>query len=261
MAAKSWGRASTEPHSCECGEEEDEEEDKSFHNLLQRSRTRVSAERIARVVSNLLYGKLQRSRTRVSAESIVKLHGTPGQHRYASTEPHSCECGEQLPTDVTDWVRKASTEPHSCECGEIAALACLDALPAWLQRSRTRVSAERRACQSRHESAVAASTEPHSCECGERSKSVEFLPHLRGASTEPHSCECGEQDAGATHVLLLCQLQRSRTRVSAERDDQAYVSTLLRELQRSRTRVSAERASYKPDEFRLLAGFNGAALV
>ena len=38
----------------------------------------------------------------------------------ASTEPHSCECGELLGAGLlTNDRNRASTEPHSCECGEL----------------------------------------------------------------------------------------------------------------------------------------------
>ena len=133
--------ASTEPHSCECGE---------WHCLrvaglaaawLQRSRTRVSAESCPVIGRHECFTSLQRSRTRVSAESP---HPPAAWHptASASTEPHSCECGEASLGAVIDDFIQASTEPHSCECGE---------LPEATSGS----------------SAIFASTEPHSCECGE----------------------------------------------------------------------------------------------
>ena len=37
----------------------------------------------------------------------------------ASTEPHSCECGEKSESGGRSFAEAASTEPHSCECGEL----------------------------------------------------------------------------------------------------------------------------------------------
>src|SRR5690606_5982599 len=85
---------------------------------------------------------------------------------------------------------RASTEPHSCECGEFDSTDATR-LCAWLQRSRTRVSAERLGLLQEDALSVVASTEPHSCECGEGAR----------CSTKTSTC----------------RLQRSRTRVSAER--------------------------------------------
>ncbi len=60
---------------------------------LQRSRTRVSAERELEIAGICDRAILQRSRTRVSAESSISFGVDAG--RFAtSTEPHSCECGE-----------------------------------------------------------------------------------------------------------------------------------------------------------------------
>src|SRR5690606_31042248 len=109
----------------------------------------------------------------------------------ASTEPHSCECGEVV-RSMRGFIRPdASTEPHSCECGEVAGVAVT-----W--------------------GTIVASTEPHSCECGEIGTIAEAA-HKRGmASTEPHSCECGERTSLSLMTSETSRLQRSRTRVSAE---------------------------------------------
>ncbi len=61
--------------------------------LLQRSRTRWSAERSQASLRVESLPLLQRSRTRWSAESWLEIEWTvSGQ--VASTEPHSLECGE-----------------------------------------------------------------------------------------------------------------------------------------------------------------------
>ena len=65
-----------------------------------------------------VWHELQRSRTRVSAESFQ-------QKRKRRT------------------FVLASTEPHSCECGEIISRLTIRSNLKKLQRSRTRVSAER----------------------------------------------------------------------------------------------------------------------
>ena len=71
--AKRRGDASTEPHSCECGRTAiPPPPGQSF--LLQRSRTRVSAE---------------------GAHGVV----VDDAHLRASTEPHSCECGRSARMD------------------------------------------------------------------------------------------------------------------------------------------------------------------
>ena len=113
-----------------------------------------------------VWHELQRSRTRVSAES------TPIGDRWslaegASTEPHSCECGEKPEIICHGSIGRASTEPHSCECGES-------------NRGMPPIAF------------VNASTEPHSCECGEGRRVGRGACPRCGASTEPHSCECGE---------------------------------------------------------------------
>ena len=134
----------------------------------------------------------------------------------ASTEPHSWECGEDQAKDPASAQYLASTEPHSWECGEF---------------SRHRLS----------QSFACASTEPHSWECGERDDRVKALRKNGSASTEPHSWECGEDGGGNGSGGGVAQLQRSRTRGSAERDQAAPRRPRPRELQRSRTRGSAER--------------------
>ncbi len=67
-----------------------------------------------------------------------------------------------------------------------------DGVVAKLQRSRTRVSAERQSAQAGCSDQDATSTEPHSCECGEDANILQLDPR-KLTSTEPHSCECGEQ--------------------------------------------------------------------
>ena len=132
--------ASTEPHSCECGRQKGPTTALIPLASLQRSRTRVSAEGPMHPFCITMRGQLQRSRTRVSAEG-----GAPatigGPIFFASTEPHSCECGRASKNWDRIALDFASTEPHSCECGRKT--------PAHLSRPGR-----------------PASTEPHSCECG-----------------------------------------------------------------------------------------------
>ncbi len=132
------------------------------------------------------------SKTCVSAERLLQ-GSVPGAAQYASTEPHSCECGE-LPLTVPHQLLplEASTEPHSCECGEFD-------------------TPTRCACNDD------ASTEPHSCECGEGCSLMAARSTAICASTEPHSCECGETCSTVSNCRTPAKLQRSRTRVSAER--------------------------------------------
>ena len=136
------------------------------------------------------FSQLQRSRTRVSAERSCRAARIRHQGS-ASTEPHSCECGEK-------------SNP--------------------LQTS----------------SRLLASTEPHSCECGENSPAKQARAQPCDASTEPHSCECGELGECFTDQTCLIRLQRSRTRVSAESSRANVIENIRALLQRSRTRVSAE---------------------
>ena len=160
-----------------------------FPDLLQRSRTRVSAEGGEDPdTSHPLIDLLQRSRTRVSAEGDRRKRDAFG-HRFASTEPHSCECGRRGTDSLTKWRRDASTEPHSCECG---------------RRCRSHSGRFTRR----------ASTEPHSCECGRvdgfaLSPLIEMLQRSRTRVSAE----------GSLHRAKLrshSSLQRSRTRVSAE---------------------------------------------
>src|SRR5690606_3594171 len=118
--------------------------------MLQRSRTRVSAERPVKEGELILRFGLQRSRTRVSAERGPAAFSR-GSCASAPTEPHSCECGEPTPGEYSTHPQHASTEPHSCECGEAGE-------------------------GGRADPALRASTEPHSCECGEGSSG--FLARL-----------------------------------------------------------------------------------
>ena len=66
-----------------------------------------------------VWHELQRSRTRVSAESFQQKRKRR-TFVLASTEPHSCECGEDAGFALVAAEAAASTEPHSCECGERA---------------------------------------------------------------------------------------------------------------------------------------------
>ncbi len=158
---------STEPHSLECGESASSATGENAVAILQRSRTRWSAERWPisrqnrRKVTNL-----QRSRTRWSAESACDLR-TGLEFGEPSTEPHSLECGEKprkrppatipptfngaalvgvrrdyeqgdshgqpnaLQRSRTRWSAESYADDHIRACEEI------------LQRSRTRWSAER----------------------------------------------------------------------------------------------------------------------
>ena len=70
--------------------------------MLQRSRTRVSAERTSRKVASISAAPLQRSRTRVSAERDAAASDALAQV-LASTEPHSCECGEVVLLRSSSW--------------------------------------------------------------------------------------------------------------------------------------------------------------
>ncbi len=56
----------------------------------------------------------------MSAERLAQTAAKFATH-IASTEPHSCECGEEVEVVEEVFVALASTEPHSCECGENAA--------------------------------------------------------------------------------------------------------------------------------------------
>ena len=72
----------------------------------------------SRLKMRLSWKLLQRSRTRGSAERLgaASLHKGP---REASTEPHSWECGEDRGKGQENInTHEASTEPHSWECGE-----------------------------------------------------------------------------------------------------------------------------------------------
>ena len=133
-------------------------------------------------------------------------------------------------------------------------------LVTWLQRSRTRWSAE-------------STVRPDPRRASKQ------------ASTEPHSLECGELKARGNLAARLPMLQRSRTRWSAEsrrgcrsetgRDcfngaalvgvrraaHGAAFGRAVVELQRSRTRWSAERRQSAPTPPHARPGFNGAALV
>ncbi len=229
--------ASTEPHSLECGESAPYSARVASQSLLQRSRTRWSAER-------------------PEHQKVMK----PGFQ--ASTEPHSLECGETLYNWACQRAESASTEPHSLECGELSRPWMLTPWMTALQRSRTRWSAERRAVRQGWDQYTCfngaalvgvrrvsvhfhipghgwASTEPHSLECGEQHRcSHQDCPGR--ASTEPHSLECGESKRRALQ-RSLDELQRSRTRWSAERKPWRAGWRSVFMLQRSRTRWSAER--------------------
>ena len=90
---------------------------KDYVLLLQRSRTRWSAESLMSFACTRHKARLQRSRTRWSAESTFEALSKllPA---VASTEPHSLECGELYPAKQSKPGDEASTEPHSLECGE-----------------------------------------------------------------------------------------------------------------------------------------------
>ncbi len=157
----------------------------------------------------------------------------------------------------------ASTEPHSLECGE-GSLSVKPCLERWLQRSRTRWSAERRRLARILPGLCRASTEPHSLECGELLSSRLSGPRhdcfngaalvgVRrgafrdprttrrcGASTEPHSLECGE-----SRRLCSAQAQDNASTEPhslecGERHKILATRLLDNGLQRSRTRWSAE---------------------
>ena len=108
---------------------------------LQRGRTRGSAERLFLQPSIFFAALLQRGRTRGSAESRAHLRPV-GRVGEASTGPHSWECGElALPWEEVA-ANVASTGPHSWECGERCTAVTTGSFR-WLQRGRTRGSAER----------------------------------------------------------------------------------------------------------------------
>ncbi len=82
-------------------------------------------------------------------------------------------------------LRQASTEPHSCECGEAARATPVTPAARALQRSRTRVSAESPRVKRAADCLGLASTEPHSCECGEapaRRQGEHRSPGFNGAA-------------------------------------------------------------------------------
>ena len=208
--------ASTEPHSCECGELYFRQHGKLPAWMLQRSRTRVSAES-HRPVLNTQGRKCASTEPHSCECGEIQTGDANSCQRSASTEPHSCECGECGFGVCSTLPTAASTEPHSCECGEPPATAgSLRDLSSELQRSRTRVSAERPA---KHRARNAAAlplqrsrtrVSAESCQ-RPRAAAAPFLlqrsrtrvsaeSQCRGAlfgasrraSTEPHSCECGE---------------------------------------------------------------------
>ncbi len=90
------------------------------------------------------------------------------------------------------------------------------------------------------------STEPHSLECGEPVVEKPDLGELASTSTEPHSLECGELAPYGIKQVLIGELQRSRTRWSAESTAYSVVAGGGSKLQRSRTRWSAERQPVLP---------------
>src|SRR5690606_2095238 len=95
-------RPSTEPHSLECGEIR-MGMDGGAYLLLQRSRTRWSAESHFPLGTAVSAQPLQRSRTRWSAESQLHFQKQAFIVRH-STEPRSLECGEER---VAGWVEEA----------------------------------------------------------------------------------------------------------------------------------------------------------
>ncbi len=151
VSAESWQivrdciaatNASTEPHSCECGEKPGCFPTGSPSLSLQRSRTRVSAERWPEAPEQIApVDALQRSRTRVSAESSATARA---RMVFSSLQ--------RSRTRVSAERRFASSPAAGNPL---------------LQRSRTRVSAERLRWRRRRTPPADASTEPHSCECGE----------------------------------------------------------------------------------------------
>ncbi len=157
-----------------------------------------------------------------------------------STEPHSLECGERRKTAKSNpcsspfngaalvGVRRASgfgaavrvavfpsTEPHSLECGELVEVPANHRREACLQRSRTRWSAESSVVSSRKSPST--TTFNGAALVGVR-RVADFVGFggVVLPSTEPHSLECGEIEQQMIFELERLDLQRSRTRWSAE---------------------------------------------
>ncbi len=236
---------STEPHSLECGECTFCPHSSTVF-LLQRSRTRWSAESHANRRQDSMAVRLQRSRTRWSAERIFPVSAEPFPP-LTSTEPHSLECGEGKQVFGSCGSSATSTEPHSLECGEAAAAVGVLAFDE-------------------------TSTEPHSLECGESTpmrspsrapayfngaalvgvrRETRLAPARRtvaSTSTEPHSLECGED-------TCACSLGPSHSNfngaalVGVRRAAASQASAFSRVLlQRSRTRWSAESTKYEGEK-------------
>ncbi len=258
----------------ECGEGLNGQPEDRQSPLLQRSRTRWSAE------SRWQCGTLRRLRLGFNGAALVGVRraisssskssnsisfngaalvgvrrakgnrGNSGTRVLASTEPHSLECGEQIEQFVIRARFVASTEPHSLECGELlhpfdvecphvgfngAALVGVRRARSasgkvehgtWLQRSRTRWSAE---------SGITAAV-------------LEFLGGLQRSRTRWSAERC---EAGFS-VFLVALLQRSRTRWSAER---IWLETRKGEV----APASTEPHSLECGESRLW-GFTGSRL-
>ncbi len=129
----------------------------------------------------------------------------------------------------------ASTEPHSLECGERRRRCCRRS-GRWLQRSRTRWSAE--------------------------SLRLPRIPRPRPlASTEPHSLECGECPPLSSDSDPARTLQRSRTRWSAESTAGRIAAAIVACRFNGAALVGVRRAPTPASPPAPPACFNGAALV
>ena len=255
----------------------------SISFVLQRSRTRWSAESLNFLLNALVSRVLQRSRTRWSAE---RGQGLDVQCRDdgASTEPHSLECGEdghvfdERPplwrfngaalVGVRRGAMPSSMAMKYC-CFNGAALVGVRRV-VWGLSSRRSLDC--------------ASTEPHSLECGVLVQRIRLDRPLKslqrsrtrwsaerawrppgprcggGASTEPHSLECGEvlipQIEAILHVAstephsLECGEVHMLSNSPADRH--SFNGAAL---------VGVRRVDREESPVHILRGFNGAALV
>ena len=253
-------RASTGPHSNECGKNNNSRLPSVEASSLQRGRTQTSAESSMNA-SELLLVQISFNGAALKRVRKVSPCGPPSaRSARASTGPHSNECGKQGETGkrrdgaaaLQRGRTQTSAESHRpLSTGHIGQ-------PGFNGAALKRVRKEQLDIASAH-LPVVASTGPHSNECGKRERHLRAKLH-RHASTGPHSNECGKNAGKSSQLARAKLLQRGRTQTSAESMEQMLKDWGIEVLQRGRTQTSAERSPRLRAWRRSGSCFNGAAL-